>query len=119
MISTSASIPSVAFSANGRFIAAGDAAGALRMYDKQLRNVIFNFNCVRDVRSFVLALHGGHILAACGNNIVSIDRQDGSQVSTLTGHISRINAIAYSPDPTSNSEEGNFTSAEESFFRSA
>ena len=116
-ITTSASISSVAFSPDGHLIAAGDASGILRLYDAELCNMTLTFNCGRDIRSVAFALDEKHVLAACGSNIVGVDRQNGSQVFTLTGHTSRINAIACSQDPTSDTGE-EFVSAEERFFPS-
>jgi len=103
-ISTVSPVSSVAFSPDGHSIAAGDASGVLRLYDAERRNVTFTHNCGRDIRSIAYALDGALILAASGNNVVSIDHQKRSQVLILTGHKSTINVIACSPDPDPTSD---------------
>jgi len=51
-----------------------------------------------DIGSLVFAPDGRSILAACGDDILSINLINGAVVQTLVGHTARVRAIAYSPD---------------------
>jgi WD40 repeat protein/serine/threonine protein kinase len=89
----------LAFSADGRLVAAALMDGAVTVWDLESKKTLHTFH--HGDRPVCVAFHpGGRQLASgsCDNTARVWDLDTGQEVETLGGHIGNVMAVAYSPD---------------------
>jgi WD40 repeat protein len=89
----------VAFSADGRLLAAALWDGGVKVWDLKTQKLLHTFH--HPDRVVCVAFHpNGRQLASgsCDNTAKVWDLQTGQEVETLHGHIGYVMAVGYSPD---------------------
>jgi RNA polymerase sigma factor (sigma-70 family) len=95
---------SVAFSPDGKRIAAGAAgpdlrSGELRVWDAEAHNVLYALNTPSPVRCVVFAPDGQTLATSEHDGMTRLrDAKDGNVLFLMRGHKSQIDATAFSPD---------------------
>ncbi|KUM74302.1 helix-turn-helix domain-containing protein [Streptomyces griseorubiginosus] len=96
-------VRSVAFSPDGRTLAAGvvgAAGGTVRVWDVPARRVVATLTTDTPVRAVVYAPDGRTLASAESDGTIILWRAGGAhdRVATFRGHRDAVNALAYSPD---------------------
>lgn len=94
------SITSVAISADGKTIAAGDDSGFIRIWNREGDLITDPFKSHSgEVSSIAVSSDGKTIVSGGDDNTVRIWNRDGTSVSEpFKGHLQRIRSVAVSPD---------------------
>ncbi|MFF7949665.1 nSTAND1 domain-containing NTPase [Streptomyces griseorubiginosus] len=96
-------VRSVAFSPDGRTLAAGvvgAAGGTVRVWDVRTRRVVATLTADTPVRAVAYAPDGRTLASADSDGTITLWRTGGAhdRVATFRGHRDAVNALAYSPD---------------------
>ena len=91
---------SVAYSPDGRKLAAADDAGKVKLWDTATGKDLATINAHdAGILSVAWSYDGRKLATACSDTTVKLwDAASGQALATLTGHTKRANAAAFSPD---------------------
>lgn len=97
----SAEVSSVAFSADGVFLAAGSYDGTVRVWSVALMQQVFTFRSASNrINSIAFAPNGRTLAGGGQDNIVRLWDLGSGQETQLTGPNAAVRAVAFSPDGT-------------------
>jgi WD40 repeat protein/serine/threonine protein kinase len=85
-------VQSVAFSPDGSRLASASRDGTLKVWDATTSQE------ARAVPGGILSPDGKHLAGSVGNEVKVWDTQTGRETLTLTGHMGRVQSVAFSPD---------------------
>jgi WD40 repeat protein len=88
----------VAFTPNGKRLAAGFTGGSIRLFDVQTGKVVREFAGGDQLRGLAVSPDGRTVAAAIRNEIMLWDVATGELRRTLRGHSNWVKSIAFSPD---------------------
>jgi WD40 repeat protein/formylglycine-generating enzyme required for sulfatase activity len=93
-------VNSLAFSPDGRILAAGCSNGTVELWDARTRQKLQTLRGhVSSVQSVALSPDGRTIASGAGDHVVKLwDLQGGQELRNLKGHIGTVYAVVFSPD---------------------
>ncbi len=97
----SAEVSSVAFSADGVFLAAGSLDGTVRVWQVTTVTTLFTFRSASNrINSIAFAPNGRTLVGGGQDNVVRLWDLGSGQETQLTGPNAAVREVAYSPDGT-------------------
>ena len=93
-------IPSLAFSSNGRLIAAGTAEGTVRLWEAQAGTPLTNCQGHANwINSIAFSPSGQMLVSGSDDQTIRLwDVSTGRCLNSLHGHTNRVRSVAFSPD---------------------
>lgn len=90
---------SVAVSPDGRWVLTGDWPGALRLWNRETRQLIREFNQdEREIRSVAFSPVGGLALSGGTDGVVRLWNLESGEHLEFPGHVDCVMSVAFSPD---------------------
>jgi WD40 repeat protein len=91
----------IAYSADGRMLAACSLGGTVRLWDARSHQEHAALRHGNRVLGLAFSREGTRLATACGDNTIRLwDVATGKEICELRGHEAYVHAVAFSPDGT-------------------